>query len=88
MPQTAAAKKALRASARRRTANDRWRQNVRKSVRVVVDAIVANNAEAATKAMPQAESMLDRAARRHVIHHRTVARRKSRLRAAIARLTT
>ena len=86
MPQLQAAKKDLRKSQRRRTVNDRWRLAMRKSVRVVQDAITEKNQKAATAAMPKAQAALDRASRRNIIHPNKAARKKSRLLKAIAKI--
>ena len=80
MPQTHSATKALRASARRRVLNDRWRRKVRDSLKAVREALVGANQEEIITAITKAESTLDRAARHNVIHWREAARRKSRLR--------
>jgi small subunit ribosomal protein S20 len=85
MPQTASAAKALRASARRRTVNDRWRAKVRSALKAFRVAITTNNKEGAAQAAVVAESMLDRAARRNIIHWRAAARKKSRLKQALAK---
>jgi len=87
MPQLEAAKKALRASRHRRIVNDRWRLKLRRSLHAVKDAIAKNDSAAATKAVLTAESVLDRAARRNIIHPNKAARKKSRLRRAAAVIT-
>jgi small subunit ribosomal protein S20 len=84
MPQLQAAKKALRASARRRAVNDRWRVRFRASIRAVTDALQSKDTTKALEAFHKAQSLLDRAARRNVIHPNTAARKKSRLQKAIA----
>lgn len=80
MPQTKAAAKALRSSAKKRVVNDRWRRQIKESLYAVRDAIVAKDKGAAETAMNKADSILDRAARRHIIHANKAARKKSRLR--------
>lgn len=86
MPQTKAAAKALRVSARRRVINDRWRKHMREALRVVRDALAAGKRAEAQQAYLTAQKMLDRAARRHVIHRNKAARKKSRLQKSIAKL--
>ncbi len=86
MPQTKAAEKALRSSAKKRTANDRWRRQMKEALYDVRDAIVAKDKKAAETAMNKAESILDRAARRHVIHANKASRKKSRLRRQVTLL--
>lgn len=87
MPQTDSAKKALRVSARRRNLNEQWRRKVHAAVRAVREAITAKDQSAAEKAFQAAQAMLDRAARRNVIHPNKAARKKSRLRHHIASLS-
>lgn len=77
MPQTKAATKALRVAARRRVINDKWRDKIRQAIRRV--RLAGTDAAKKAEAIKDATSVLDRAARRHVIHWRTAARRKSRL---------
>lgn len=86
MPQTAAAKKALRVSARRREANDRWRRKLRTSLKEMRLAIAAGSASKAQDVYVATQKILDRAARRHIVAPQMAARKKSRLQRAIARL--
>lgn len=87
MPQTKAAEKALRAGDRKRAVNDRWRRQVRETVYAVRDAVKAKDKDAAAKAMIEAESAIDRATRRHIMHRNKAARKKSQLRSSIATIT-
>ena len=86
MPQLDAAKKALRVNERRRVINDRWRRKIRESLREVREALTAGDAKAALTAIDSAESILDRAAMRNIIHPNKAARKKSRLRHALAKV--
>ncbi len=86
MPQTDAAKKALRVSARKRATNDRWRRKVKQALLAVRDAIHEKNKQAAETAFAAAQKLLDRAARRHVIHPNKAARKKARLARTIKKL--
>lgn len=86
MPQTDAAKKALRVSARKRASNDRWRRQVKKALLVVRDAIQEKNKQTAQAAYAVAQKLLDRAARHNVIHSNKAARKKARLAQAIKKL--
>lgn len=86
MPQTDAAKKALRVSARKKAANDRWRRKAKQALLAVRDAIHEKNKQAAEAAYGAAQKLLDRAARRHVIHPNKAARKKARIKQAIAKL--
>ena len=86
MPQTEAARKALRVSARKRATNDRWRRQVKEALLTVRDALRDKNKETAAAAYKTAQKMLDRAARRNVIPANKAARKKSSLQKAIAKL--
>lgn len=86
MPQIKAAAKALRASNRSRVDNDRWRRKLRASVKEVRAAIIRQEKQAAEAAFVTAQKIFDRAARHNVIHPNAAARRKSRLKQAIAKL--
>lgn len=86
MPQTAAAKKALRVSQKKRVKNDRWRRRMREALHAVRDAIVDGKKKDAKEALLKAESVIDRAARRNVIHDNKAARQKSRLQKTVNNL--
>ena len=86
MPQLTQAKKALRTSQRKRVINDRWRRKLRAALNEVRDALANNSKKDAEKAMLKAESILDRTARRNIIHPNKASRKKSRLRQAIAKI--
>ena len=86
MPNLKQAKKALRAAANKRVANDVWRVKLRAAFKSIRLASVANDKPAAEKAYVEAVSILDRAARRNIIHPNKAARRKSRLAKAIAKI--
>lgn len=87
MPQTASAAKALRVNERQRAVNDHWRKKMRESVRRVRDTIAAGKKTEALTAFHEAQSMIDRATRHHILKPNTSARRKSRLMAAISKLS-
>lgn len=86
MPNIKAAKKALRHNRRRRAVNDKWRRAYKVTVKTVHDALRRGDAAAALAAYPAAQRALDRTGRRNILHPRTVARQKSRLQKAIAKL--
>ena len=77
------ARKRARQAERRRAHNASMRSRMRTSVKRVVRALDANDAEAASAALKRAESLLDSAAGKGLIHKNKAARHKSRL---IARL--
>ena len=76
MPKIRSSKKRMRQSAKARERNRQQRATLRTAVKKVRGA--ASKAEA-TDAFHTAESLLDRAARKRLIHPRTAARHKQRL---------
>lgn len=85
MPHHRSAMKRLRQDAKRRSRNRSTKAQVRtvsKKVRVLAEE--GKGGEAAS-ALKEATSVIDRAAQKGVLHHRTAARRKSRLAHAIAK---
>ena len=81
---TKSAKKAIRASARRRLQNQPIRTGAKSAVKKAVVAVAQEaGAEATTSAVVAAISALDRAASKGVIHPNNAARRKSRLMAKL-----
>ena len=86
MPQTTSAKKELRAGARRRVVNDRWRVKLRLAVRAVRDAITAKDAKTAQTAFVAAQAAIDRATKHHILTPNVASRRKSRLTKAIQKI--
>lgn len=87
MPNLDAAKKAFRHSQRRRALNERWRRSYKATVKAVRDALRQGDVQAAVAAFPAAERALDRTARHNVLHPKTAARQKSRLQAAIKKMS-
>ncbi|MEX0785847.1 MAG: 30S ribosomal protein S20 [Dehalococcoidia bacterium] len=79
MPHPASAKKRHRQSETRRVRNQARRTEARTVVRQAREAIASGDGDAATAAVRQAVSVLDRTARKGVLHPNNVARRKSRL---------
>ncbi|MFH1314037.1 MAG: 30S ribosomal protein S20 [Candidatus Eisenbacteria bacterium] len=76
MPHHKSAKKRLRQDKKRREANKAVKSAVKTAVKKVR---AAETGEEAAKHLSSAESALDRAARKNVIHWRNAARKKSRL---------
>lgn len=83
MPQTAAAKKALRVSRRRRAINDRWRKTLRSLQRKFRQAMTEKKSDEARTLYGELQSTIDRMAQRHIVHRNTAARAKSRLSARL-----
>lgn len=83
MPITKGAKKAHRASLRKRVFNVRRTRTMNDVVKKVRKLVTAGDAKAAQELMPQAAKAIDKAAKRGVIKDNTAARKKSRLAAAV-----
>lgn len=75
---TKSAIKAARQAEKRRVANRSVRTRVKNASKAVATA-VSGGAEGAASALRTAQSVIDRAAKRGVLHPRAAARRKSRL---------
>jgi small subunit ribosomal protein S20 len=76
LPHHKSAVKRIRQDKRRRAANRAVKSEVKSAAKKVMDA---TGVELAEKELRQASSIIDRAAKKHVIHWRTAARKKSRL---------
>ena len=83
MPNVKSAEKRMRTSAARAERNRQFRSKLRTALKKVR---TADNAEAAAPAFREASSLLDRAARKRIVHPNKAARAKSRLSARIAAL--
>jgi small subunit ribosomal protein S20 len=81
MPNNAAAEKRMRQEQRRRAVNRSTKSVVKTNITKARQAIVTPSitSEAATEAVRNAISELDKAAKKGVIHKNNAARRKSRL---------
>ena len=71
-----ASKKSIRKDAKLRAKNRAVKSEVRSSSKKVA---AASSAEEAGKALSEAASVIDRAAKKHIIHWKTAARKKSKL---------
>jgi len=80
VPNTRSSKKRMRQGEKLRAANRVQRAEVRTAVKRVRKAGTAAEAK---EALGQAERLLDRAARKRLVHPKTVARQKSRLNAFV-----
>jgi small subunit ribosomal protein S20 len=76
VPRIRSAKKQLRQSRKHRVVNRDQRSTLRTAIKVVRGATTAKDAQVAYKAV---EQLLDRAARKGLIHKNSAARHKSRL---------
>lgn len=79
MANSKSAEKRARTNERRRIRNRRFRSSSRTLLRTAEQVIARADEEAAAGAVRNAVSMLDRAARKGIIHPNNAARRKSRL---------
>ena len=85
MPITTGAKKANRASLRKRVFNVRRTRTLNEVVKNLRKFISDGSVKEAEELLPQAYKAIDKAAKRGIIKENTAARKKSRLVAAIKR---
>lgn len=78
------AKKRIRQNEKRRIHNRAYNSAARTHVRTARELIEAGKLEEAEEAVRMASKVLDKSAKRRVIHPRNAARRKGRLMAALA----
>ncbi len=84
MANIASAKKRIRSSARRQEQNRHFRSAARSYVRQARELIDAGDLEGAQAMSQKATSILDKAARKGIVHPRNASRRKGRLMKALA----
>jgi small subunit ribosomal protein S20 len=85
MPITKGAKKANRASLRKRVFNIRRSREMNEVVKDLRKHVVAGQTKEAEEMLPKAQKAIDKAAKRGIIKGNTADRKKSRLVAAILR---
>ncbi len=83
MPHTQSAKKRLKQSLRRKASNRSVKAELRTEIKQVRSAVAAGKLDEAKQEMVTAQTKLDRAATRGVIHKNKAARVKSRLSKAL-----
>ncbi len=86
MANSAQARKRARQAAKHRAHNAPMRSAMRTARKKVIKAIEAGDREAAIAAYKAAEPIIDRMARKGIIHKNKAARQKSRLNLGIRRL--
>lgn len=86
MAHTLSALRNIRKNDKRRLHNKAIKSQVRSQVRRVLEAIGRKDRPAAESELRRASSLLDRAARKNVIHRNAASRHKARLAARIAAL--
>ncbi len=79
MPITQSAKKALRGSFTKKAMNDRNKKDIKESVKKIEKLVKEKKKTEAKKLLPEAYSVIDKAAKRGVIKKNTASRKKSRL---------
>ena len=87
MPQRQAQSKSLRQTQRRTLVNRARKTRMRSAMRRAVEAAQGQIDVPAEEALAEAHSAIDKAAKRHIIHRRAAARKKSRLAAQIKALS-
>ena len=84
MPQTRAMKKSLRQSEKRRDRNRAWKVKAKQARRAVLDNLGQVSAEETTTSLQTAQKVIDKLAKRGIIHPNTASRRKASLAARAA----
>jgi small subunit ribosomal protein S20 len=79
MPITKSAKKALRGSMVKKAMNDRNKKNIKETVKKIEKFVKDKKKDEAKKLLPEAYSVIDKAAKRGVIKKNTASRKKARL---------
>ncbi len=82
---TSSAKKAIRASAKKRVFNLRRKNTLNDTTKSLMKALAAKDVAGAEKMLPAAYQAIDKAMKRGVIKHNTADRKKARLAGAIKR---
>ena len=82
---TSSAKKAIRASSKKRIFNVRRKRALAETVKALKKALVSGGVSEAEKLIPATYKAIDKAAKRGVIKANTASRKKSRLISAIRR---
>jgi len=85
MANTKSAEKRMRQSAERRVRNRAARGEMRTAIKKVRGALAGGDAAGAQTALQSAVQIIDRTAKKHVVHRNTAARTKSRLAKAVKR---
>ncbi|MCE5241046.1 30S ribosomal protein S20 [bacterium] len=84
MPQIRAMKKSLRQSHKRTERNRAWKVRGKQARRAVLDNLGQVSAEETAASLREAQKVLDKMAKRGIIHPNTAARRKAALAAKAA----
>jgi small subunit ribosomal protein S20 len=79
MPIIKSAKKALRGSLVKKAMNDRNKKNIKESIKKIEKLVKEKKKDEAKKLLPEAYSVIDKAAKRGVIKKNNASRKKARL---------
>ena len=85
MPITSSAKKALRASKRKKVFNVRRKESVKNAVKEIKKLLEQGNKKETAQLLSKAQKAIDKAVKAGIIKKNTAARKKSRLVALIKR---
>ncbi|EFC92036.1 ribosomal protein S20 [Dethiosulfovibrio peptidovorans DSM 11002] len=88
MPNKQSARRRVRTSERNRLYNRYWKSRCKTAVKRVLESVSAGDVELAAKRLDMAQSVLDKAVVKGVVHKNTAARRKARLAAKVKTLAT
>lgn len=86
MPNKKSAKRRVRTSEKHRLYNRYWKSRCKTAAKRVAESVEAGDLELAGKRLDMAQSVLDKAVVKGVVHKNTAARRKSRLAAKVKAL--
>lgn len=79
MPIIKAAIKHLRQSEKHRTANNAIKAKLKENIKDIVKLAAAKNFDEFSKRLPAAYKIIDKAAKKHLLHKNNAAHKKSRL---------
>jgi small subunit ribosomal protein S20 len=86
MPKRRSAVKSLRVDKKRHLRNLKIRQQLKKTIKKYQALVSAKNINEAKPLLVKVYSLLDKAAKKNIIHPNTVSRRKSRLTLSLAKV--
>ena len=87
MPITKGAKKAHRASLKKKVFNDRRKRTMKDAVKKIKGLVAQKDKKAANGSLSEAYKSIDKAVKRGIIKKNTAARKKSRLSKSIAKIS-
>ena len=87
MPNKISAKKRVLVTERNRIYNRFWKTRCKNAVKKLLEAVESKDLELATKRLNEAQSVLDKAVVKGVVHRNTAARRKASITAKVKALS-